>query len=92
MLSINAYCRHKAIAKRIEGTERHWLSKSGAAPLLAALGAFTTDNPKARVVFCRDTFDYPQLFEHELICEELGRYLCVFHSMFLASSFFLKYL
>uniref|UniRef100_F6ZGN5 BAH domain-containing protein n=1 Tax=Ciona intestinalis TaxID=7719 RepID=F6ZGN5_CIOIN len=73
MLSVSAYCRHKALMKRIEGTERDWLERPGAGLMLAALGIFTSDNPRARVVFCRDTFDYPQLFEHDLICEELGK-------------------
>nr|XP_026691519.1 uncharacterized protein LOC100186329 [Ciona intestinalis] len=72
MLSVSAYCRHKALMKRIEGTERDWLERPGAGLMLAALGIFTSDNPRARVVFCRDTFDYPQLFEHDLICEELA--------------------
>ena len=73
MLSLSAYCRHKAIVKRIEGIGKDWLSKPGSSQILSALGAFIGDNPRARVVFCRDTFDYPQLFEHEMICEELGR-------------------
>ena len=73
MLSLNAYCRHKAIIKRIEGLGKEWLSKPGSTQMLSALGAFIGDSPRTRVVFCRETFDYPQLFEHEMICEELGR-------------------
>lgn len=77
MLSLNAYCRHKAIVKRLEGAGKQWMTKPGSLQILSALGAFISDNPKTRVVFCRDTFDYPQLFEHEMICEELGRLLYI---------------
>nr|CAB3262997.1 uncharacterized protein LOC100186329 [Phallusia mammillata] len=72
MLSMNAYCRHKALMKRVQHVDRDWLARPGAKTFLTALGAVTSENPKARVVFCRDTFEYPQLFEHDLICEELA--------------------
>lgn len=39
---------------------------------LTALGLYTSSNDRSRIVFCRDSFDYPQLLEHEFVCEELG--------------------
>ena len=75
VLSLTAYCRHKAVMKRLEMGRSDWLSRPEANQLLASFGAYTTDNPKLRLVFCRDTFDYSQLFEHDLICEEFGEFL-----------------
>ncbi|CAK8688092.1 unnamed protein product [Clavelina lepadiformis] len=72
ILSMSSYCRHKAVMKRIEALGPDWLARPGVLEQLAALGALTSDNPKTRIVFCRDSFDYPQLFEHDLICEELA--------------------
>jgi len=72
VLNMNSYCRHKAMMKRMEGMDKTWLALPSCQSALAALGVFANDNTKARVVFCRDTFDYPQLLEHDLICEELG--------------------
>ena len=72
VLSLTSYCRHKAVMRRLEGSNPKWLAHPGAAQLMTVLGAITCCNSKLRVVFCRDTFDYSQLFEHDLICEEFG--------------------
>ena len=75
VLSLTSYCRHKAAMRRLEGLKPKWLSHSKAGHILSALGAITSHNSKLRIVFCRDTFDYSQLFEHDLICEEFGKCL-----------------
>ena len=78
VLSLTSYCRHKAVMKRIEEANPDWLSQPRAKQLIVALGAYTTSNPMLRLVFCRDSFDYSQLFEHDLICEEFGKFAVSF--------------
>ncbi|OXU27406.1 hypothetical protein TSAR_003275 [Trichomalopsis sarcophagae] len=78
VLSYPRYCRYRALLRRLEGSESSWLCSSVA----AALGGFTATSG-TRVLFCRDTFDYPDLETHELLCNHLvgfpknnsGRYL-----------------
>lgn len=69
VLSYARYCRYRALMRRLEGSEPKWLASSAA----AALGGFNA-NPGTRVLFCRDTFDYPDLETHELLCNHLGEY------------------
>lgn len=70
VLSYPRYCRYRALLRRLEGSEPSWLCTSVA----AALGGFTA-LPGTRVLFCRDTFDYPDLETHELLCNHLGKNL-----------------
>lgn len=67
VLSYPRYCRYRALLRRLEGAEPSWLCSS----IAAALGGFTA-LPGTRVLFCRDTFDYPDLETHELLCNHLG--------------------
>lgn len=67
VLSYPRYCRYRALLRRLEGAEPSWLCSS----IAAALGGFTA-TPGTRVLFCRDTFDYPDLETHELLCNHLG--------------------
>lgn len=67
VLSYSRYCRYRAMLRRLEGREPAWLCSSVA----AALGGFTA-LPGTRILFCRDTFDYPDLETHELLCNHLG--------------------
>lgn len=69
VLSYPRYCRYRALLRRLEGAEPSWLGSAVA----AALGGFTAP-PGTRVLFCRDTFDYPDLETHELLCNHLGMY------------------
>lgn len=69
VLSYARYCRYRSLLKRLEGAEAGCLGSSVA----AALGGFPA-MPDTRVLFCRDTFDYPDLETHELLCNHLGRY------------------
>lgn len=68
VLSYPRYCRYRSLLRRLEGAEPSWLCSSVA----AALGGFTA-LPGTRVLFCRDTFDYPDLETHELLCNHLGK-------------------
>ncbi|XP_063989214.1 AT-rich interactive domain-containing protein 5B-like isoform X2 [Diachasmimorpha longicaudata] len=67
VLSYPRYCRYRALLRRLEGAEPAWLYSS----IAAALGGFTA-LPGTRVLFCRDTFDYPDLETHELLCNHLA--------------------
>lgn len=71
VLSYPRYCRYRALLRRLEGAEPSWLCSS----IAAALGGFTA-TPGTRVLFCRDTFDYPDLETHELLCNHLGKSSC----------------
>lgn len=73
VLSYPRYCRYRALLRRLEGAEPSWLCSSVA----AALGGFTA-LPGTRVLFCRDTFDYPDLETHELLCNHLGKQISNF--------------
>lgn len=67
VLSYPRYCRYRALLRRLQGAEPSWLCSS----IAAALGGFTA-TPGTRVLFCRDTFDYPDLETHELLCNHLA--------------------
>lgn len=67
VLSYPRYCRYRALLRRLKGAEPSWLCSS----IAAALGGFTA-TPGTRVLFCRDTFDYPDLETHELLCNHLA--------------------
>lgn len=40
--------------------------------VVEAIGGRAAPCPNTRVVFCKDTFDYPELEDHELLCNHLG--------------------
>jgi len=85
VLSYPRYCRYRALLRRLEGAEPSWLCSS----IAAALGGFTA-TPGTRVLFCRDTFDYPDLETHELLCNHLGMYDCRLFSLNLTAIRFTK--
>ncbi|KAL1116029.1 hypothetical protein AAG570_005524 [Ranatra chinensis] len=68
VLSYPRYCRYRGVLKRLEGVHNKWL-RTG---LVVALGGFTAPCKNTRVLFCKDTFDYPELEGHELLCNHLG--------------------
>lgn len=54
--------------KRLEGVEDKWLKNT----IVMALGGFSCPSKYTRVLFCKDTFDYPDLEGHELLCNHLA--------------------
>ncbi|GJQ81588.1 hypothetical protein Trydic_g9963 [Trypoxylus dichotomus] len=54
--------------KRLEGVENEFLRHR----LVNALGGFSVPTCNTRILFCRDTFDYPELEGHELLCNHLA--------------------
>lgn len=68
VLSYTRYCRYRATLKRLEGVEDDWIKNY----LIEALGGFIATSPNTRVMFCKDTFDYPELETHDLLCNHLA--------------------
>lgn len=68
ILSYPRYCRYRAIMKRIEGVEDEYIRNR----IINALGGFAVTSGNTRILFCRDTFDYPELEGHELLCNHLA--------------------
>ncbi|GLH08127.1 Uncharacterized protein GBIM_13432 [Gryllus bimaculatus] len=67
VLSFARYCRFRGIMKRLEGVSNKWLHNA----LVLALGGFAAPCRNTRVLFCKDTFDYPDLEGHEQLCNHL---------------------
>ena len=54
--------------KRLDDVEDESLKRK----VVYALGGFVVPNLNTRILFCRDTFDYPELEGHELLCNHLA--------------------
>ncbi|CAH1175581.1 unnamed protein product [Phaedon cochleariae] len=68
ILSYPKYCRYRATMKRLDGVEDSVLRRK----IVHALGGFYVAHPRTRVLFCRDTFDYPELEGHDMLCNHLA--------------------
>ena len=76
VLSYPAYCRYRAALKRLENCDEQYTRHA----VMMAIGGASPPGPNTRVVFCKDTFEYPELEDHELLCNHLGTYnLCTIH-------------
>ena len=42
--------------------------------IVRALGGFTTETSKTRILYCGESFDYPELEEHPYLCNHLGEF------------------
>lgn len=69
VLSYPAYCRYRSTLKRLEG---HCHTDYMKRAVVEAIGGRAAPSPNTRVVFCKDTFDYPELEDHELLCNHLA--------------------
>ena len=70
VLSTASYIRYRSVATRIAGRERRWMRHS----IVRALGGFTTETSKTRILYCGESFDYPELEEHPYLCNHLGEF------------------
>ena len=70
VLNYERYIRVRTILKRLEGSSElsNWLSH----PLVLALGGLNI-GPNCRLLFAKEVFDYPELEDHELLCNHLGK-------------------
>lgn len=76
VLSFPRYCRYRGVVKRLEGVANKWLKNT----LVVALGGFVVPCRNTHILFCKDTFDYPDLEGHELLCNHLGELFSFFYS------------
>lgn len=68
ILSYPQYCRYRCILRRLESCPNQWLKNA----VISAIGGFTVQNPRARVMFCRNTMDHPLLEDHSFRLDHLG--------------------
>ncbi|KAL0808336.1 hypothetical protein ABMA28_012822 [Loxostege sticticalis] len=68
VFSYPRYCRYRALAARLEGVRGDWLRDS----LVAALGGYAAPTANTRILYCKDTFEYPELEGHEFVCNHLA--------------------
>ncbi|CAG9789889.1 unnamed protein product [Diatraea saccharalis] len=68
VFSYPRYCRYRALLSRLEGIQGDWLRDS----LVAALGGYAAPTTNTRILYCKDTFEYPELEGHEFVCNELA--------------------
>lgn len=55
--------------RRLENTvEDKWIFNK----LMEAVSGFVASRPNTRIMFCRDTIEYPDLESHELLCNHLA--------------------
>ncbi|XP_017776726.1 PREDICTED: uncharacterized protein LOC108562803 [Nicrophorus vespilloides] len=68
ILSYPRYCRYRALMKRLEGIDNELVRHK----IIHAWGGIRVRSDNTRVLFCKDTFDYPELEGHELLCNHLA--------------------
>ncbi|XP_033755942.1 AT-rich interactive domain-containing protein 5B-like isoform X2 [Pecten maximus] len=68
VLSFAQYCRYRAIMKRLENMADKCLKQQ----IICALGGITSNNHNNRIMFCRDTFDDPDLDDLEVRMDHLA--------------------
>lgn len=68
VFSYPRYCRYRALIARLEGIQATWLRDS----LVAALGGYAAPTKNTRILYCKDTFEYPELEGHEFVCNHLA--------------------
>ncbi|CAK1597585.1 unnamed protein product [Parnassius mnemosyne] len=68
VFSYPRYCRYRALLSRLEGIQADWLRDS----LVAALGGYAAPTKNTRILYCKETFEYPELEGHEFVCNHLA--------------------
>ncbi|XP_013135868.1 PREDICTED: AT-rich interactive domain-containing protein 5B-like isoform X2 [Papilio polytes] len=68
VFSYPRYCRYRAIIARLDGMQADWLRDS----LVAALGGYAAPTKNTRILYCKETFEYPELEGHEFVCNHLA--------------------
>ncbi|KAK2710936.1 AT-rich interactive domain-containing protein 5B-like isoform X5 [Artemia franciscana] len=62
-----SYCRFRGALQRFKGNKSAFANA-----MVMALGGFAVPRENTRVLFCKDTFEYPELEGHELLCNYLA--------------------
>lgn len=71
VLNYERYIRWRTVLKRLEGSPDlcNWLSD----PMVLAIGGLDV-GPNCHILYTKEVFDYPELEDHELLCNHLGKY------------------
>uniref|UniRef100_A0A2H1V958 SFRICE_025570 n=1 Tax=Spodoptera frugiperda TaxID=7108 RepID=A0A2H1V958_SPOFR len=56
------------LSHNVTGIQATWLRDS----LVAALGGYAAPTKNTRILYCKDTFEYPELEGHEFVCNHLA--------------------
>lgn len=68
VLSYSRYCRYRATLKRLEHIEDNQIRIN----LIETLSGFVASQPNTRIMFAKETIDYPDLECHEMLCPHLA--------------------
>lgn len=68
VLSYSRYCRYRATIKRLE----HITDSQIRNKLIATLSGFVATQPNIRIMFAKETFDFPDLESHDSLCPHLA--------------------
>lgn len=69
ILSYSRYCRYRATLKRLE----HVNDDQVRVKLIETLSGFVASQPNTRIMFAKETIDYPEILEsHEMLCPHLA--------------------
>ncbi|KAK3597784.1 hypothetical protein CHS0354_006144 [Potamilus streckersoni] len=68
IMSFSRYCRYRAMLKRLENCPDKWLRNT----IVCAIGGFIANTSNNRVLFCRNTYDHPDLDDFEHRCDHLA--------------------
>ncbi|XP_062612054.1 AT-rich interactive domain-containing protein 5B-like isoform X2 [Saccostrea cucullata] len=68
ILSFAQYCRYRTVLKRLENMVDKWLRNA----IICAIGGIVTKHKNARIMFCKNTVDVPELDDLEIRCDHLA--------------------
>lgn len=68
VLSYSRYCRYRATLKRLEQVENNEMRIK----LIETLSGFVASQANTRIMFAKETIDYPDLESHEMLCPHLA--------------------
>jgi len=68
VLSYSRYCRYRATQKRLEAVQDEYTRNK----LIETLSGFVASQPNTRIMFVKETIDYPELESHEVFCAHLA--------------------
>ncbi|XP_030649607.1 AT-rich interactive domain-containing protein 5B [Chanos chanos] len=69
VLSYPQYCRFRSLQKRVQDQDGYLGLQD---PHLLALGGLKVAQPNTRILYCRDTFNHPTLYNNASVLTQLG--------------------
>lgn len=72
IIDSTAYCRLRTALKRAEGKEFKEILRC---PKLVALYGLRSIKPDHHIMYCKETFECPELENHDYRCDHLGKWL-----------------